>query len=208
MLDDYTLLTTQLVTLWSVMDPIGHVPLFLSATAALNFADRRRTALVGVAVAFGLLAVFGLVGPFVLKAMGISLLSFQIAGGMILFVFALSMVLGNSAASSATAGEGSIATAIYPVATPIIAGPGALLTIALLMDNQREALGRQAITLLALAAILALLLGAFLLSEWIHRVIGAGGSNLLRRVMGLILSALAVNMIVSALAIWLHLPEI
>lgn len=207
MLDDYTLLTTQLVTLWSVMDPIGHVPLFLSATAALNLADRRRTALVGVAVAYGLLAAFGSVGPLVLKAMGISLLSFQIAGGMILFVFALSMVLGNSAAS-ATAGEGSLATAIYPVATPIIAGPGSLLTIALLMDNQRAALDRQAITLLALAGILALLLAAFLLSEWIHRVIGTGGANVLRRVMGLILSALAVNMVVSAIAIWLHLPEI
>jgi len=208
LLDDYTLLTTQLVTLWSVMDPIGHVPLFLSATAALNFADRRRTAVIGVAVAYGLLAAFGLVGPFVLKAMGISLLSFQIAGGMILFVFALSMVLGNSAASSTTAGEGTLATAVYPIATPIIAGPGAMLTIALLMDNQREALSRQAITLLALAGILTLLLGAFLLSEWIHRIIGVGGSNLLRRVMGLILSALAVNMVVSALAIWLHLPEI
>jgi multiple antibiotic resistance protein len=207
MLNDYTLLTTQLVTLWSVMDPIGHVPLFLAATASLNLAERRRTAIIGVAIAYGLIAVFGLLGQVILHAMGISLLSFQIAGGIILFVFALSMVLGNSSASLA-AGGGALDTAIYPVATPIIAGPGSLLTIVLLMDNQRESPSQQAITLIALAAILALLLSAFLLSEWIHHVIGTGGANLLRRVMGLILSALAVNMVVSALALWLHLPEI
>jgi multiple antibiotic resistance protein len=207
MLNDYTLLTTQLVTLWSVMDPIGHVPLFLAATAALNLAERRRVAIIGVAIAYGLIAAFGLLGQLILHAMGISLLSFQIAGGIILFVFALSMVLGNSSASLA-AGGGALDTAIYPVATPIIAGPGSLLTIVLLMDNQRESPGQQVITLLALAAILALLLVAFLLSEWIHHVIGTGGANLLRRVMGLILSALAVNMVVSALALWLHLPEI
>lgn len=207
MLDDYTLVTTQLVTLWSVVDPIGHLPLFLAATAALTPAERRRTAVIGVLIAFGLLAAFGLVGEYVLQAMGVSLLSFQIAGGIILFVFALSMVLGNHAASTPV-GEGALATAIYPVATPIIAGPGSLLTIVLLMQNQQESFGRQVVTLAVLAAILALLLTAFLLSEWIHRVIGVGGANLLRRVMGLILSALAVNMVLSALAIWLHLPSI
>lgn len=208
MLDDYTLLTTKLVTLWSVMDPIGHLPLFLAATATLNTVDRRRVAVIGVAVAYGLLAAFGLLGEIVLHAMGISLLSFQIAGGIILFVFALSMVLGNAGHSVAAAEEGVLATAIYPVATPIIAGPGSLLTIVLLMDNQQNSPSQQALTLLALAVIMALLLVAFLASDLIHRVIGAGGSNLLRRVMGLILAALAVNMVLSALAIWLHLPAI
>ena len=208
MLDDYTLLTTKLVTLWSVMDPIGHLPLFLAATAALDNADRRRVAVIGVAVAYGLLAAFGLLGEVVLHAMGISLLSFQVAGGIILFVFALSMVLGNTTHSLAAGEDGVLATAIYPVATPIIAGPGSLLTIVLLMDNQQNSASQQALTLVALAIILLLLLAAFLASGLIHRVIGAGGANVLRRVMGLILSALAVNMVLSALAIWLHLPEI
>jgi multiple antibiotic resistance protein len=208
MLNDYTLLTTKLVTLWSVMDPIGHLPLFLAATAAFNNIDRRRIALIAVAVSFGLLVAFGLLGQVILHAMGISLLSFQIAGGIILFVFALSMVLGNAGHTVAAGEDGVLATAIYPVATPIIAGPGSLLTIVLLMDNEQNSASQQALTLLALAIIMVLLLSAFLASGLIHRVIGAGGANVLRRVMGLILSALAVNMVLSALAIWLHLPEI
>jgi len=207
MLQDYLLLVTQLTTLWAVMDPIGHVPLFLGATAGLSGRERRRTALFGVGIAYGLLAVFGMLGQLILHAMGISLLSFQIAGGLILFVFAISMVLGDHSAGPIQS-DGDLSVAIYPVATPIIAGPGSLLTIVLLMDNQRGHLPGQLVTLLALAVICVLLLCALLASGGIQRVIGTGGANVLRRIMGLILAALAVNMVLSAVAIWLRLPEI
>lgn len=207
MLQDYLLLTTQLATLWSVMDPIGHVPLFLAATSTLTRAERRKVAIVAVGIAYGLLTAFGLLGQVILQAMGVSLLSFQIAGGTILLLFAISMVLGDAGVQVAV-DDRSRAVAIYPVATPIIAGPGSLLTIVLLMDNQRGSPAHQLVTLLALAIICALLLAAFLMSDVIHRVIGVGGANLLRRVMGLLLAALAVNMVLSALAIWLKLPPI
>jgi len=206
-LQDYLLLVTQLATLWAVMDPVGHVPLFLGATAGLNANERRRVAIKGVALAYGLLACFGMLGQLILHAMGISLLSFQIAGGLILFVFAISMVLGTHSPSTLV-DDGDLSVAIYPVATPIIAGPGSLLTIVLLIDNQRGHFVSQVVTLLALAVISLLMLCAFMLSSTIHRIIGTGGANLLRRVMGLILAALAVNMTLSAVAIWLHLPEI
>ncbi len=207
MLQDYLLVVTQLATLWAVMDPLSHVPLFLGATAGLSEAERRRVAIRAVGIAYCLLALFGLLGQIILHAMGISLLSFQIAGGMILFLFAISMVLGDRA-ESVSGSEGSLSLAIYPVATPIIAGPGSLLTMVLLIDNQRGALVGQFITLAALAVIAVLLLGAFIMSTAIYRVIGSGGANLLRRVMGLLLAALAVNMVLSALAVWLHLPSI
>ena len=210
MLDDYRLFTTQLVTLWAVLDPIGHLPLFLGATTALSEAGRRRAAWLSVTIAFGILTGFSVVGQLLLHAMGISLLSFQIAGGVIVFLFALSMVLGEAkepALHSSSAGDAT-AVAIHPLATPIIAGPGSMLTMVLLMDNNRYSPVQQGVTIAALAVVLAALLCVFLLSERVRRVIGDNGSHLLRRIMGLILAALAVNMILSALALWLHLPEI
>jgi multiple antibiotic resistance protein len=210
LLDDYRLFTTQLVTLWAVLDPIGHLPLFLGATTALSEAGRRRAAWLGVAIGFGILTTFSVVGQLLLHAMGISLLSFQIAGGVIVFLFALNMVLGEARESAiqSSSGEDATAVAIHPLATPIIAGPGSMLTMVLLMDNNRYSPVQQGVTIAALAVVLAALLCVFLLGGRVRRVIGANGAHLLRRIMGLILAALAVNMILSAVAIWLHLPEI
>lgn len=214
MLDDYRLFTTQLVILWAVLDPLSHLTLFMGATTSLTSAERRRAAWLSVVIAFGILTGFAVVGPLLLHAMGISLLSFQIAGGIIVFLFAINMVLGEAQHQSFVRGESenesasATSIAIYPLATPIIAGPGSMLTILLLMDNNRYSAFQQAITIAALAAIMVVLLGIFLAGEYIRRVIGIHGANLIRRIMGLILAALAVNMILSALALWLHLPEI
>jgi multiple antibiotic resistance protein len=217
MLPDQTLFLTQLVTLWAVFDPISHLPLFIGATPDFTAQERRRAAIISVLMAFVILAVFGVVGQFLLAAMGISLLSFQIAGGIVLFLFAVSMVLGDGAHAlkvpakrgNATARRAAVMqVAVYPLATPIIAGPGGMLTIVLLMDNNRYSHVEQAETLGALAVALAGLLIIFLAGDRIERVTGSGVTQLMRRVMGLLLSALAVNLILSAVAAWLKLPSI
>src|SRR5262245_57933887 len=127
MLPDQSLFLTQLVTLWAIFDPISHLPLFMGATPDFTGQERRRAASVSVLMAFVILAVFGFVGQFLLSAMGISLLSFQIAGGIVLFLFAVSMVLGNAShAIDAPAKRGNDAArraavmqvAVYPLATP------------------------------------------------------------------------------------------
>jgi multiple antibiotic resistance protein len=148
--------------------------------------------------------------------MGISLLSFQIAGGIVLFLFAVSMVLGDASHTlkvparrgAAARRDAVMAIAVYPLATPIIAGPGALLTMVLLMDNNRYSHAEQAMTLGALATALAGLLIIFLAGDRIERMTGSGVTQLLRRIMGLLLSALAVNLVLSAVAAWLKLPTI
>jgi multiple antibiotic resistance protein len=215
MLQDQTLFLTQLVTLWAVLDPISHLPMFIGATAGLDAAERRRAAGLSVMLAFLILAAFGLAGQFLLHAMGVSLLSFQIAGGIVLFLFALSMVLGDPAhaapqeTSDAASRRARVTSlAVYPLATPIIAGPGAMLTMVLLMDNNRFAPNEQAITAGALAVVLAGLLAIFLTAHPIERLIRSGGTQLLRRVMGLLLAALAVNLVLNAAATWLNLPPI
>ena len=204
MLSDQTLFLTQLVTLWAVFDPISHLPLFIAATPDFKAEERWRAAVASVLMAFVILAVFGFVGQFLLAAMGISLLSFQIAGGILLFLFAVSMVLGNAShalslppkrGNAAARREAVMAVAVYPLATPIIAGPGGMLTIVLLMDNNRYSHMEQLMTLGALATALAGMLVIFLLGDRIERVTGTGVTQLLRRIMGLLLSALAVNLV-------------
>ena len=217
MLPDQTLFLTQLVTLWAVFDPISHLPLFIGATPDFTSQERRRAASISVPMAFVILAVFGFVGQFLLAAMGISLLSFQIAGGIVLFLFAVSMVLGNAShVIDAPAKRGNAAArraavmqiAVYPLATPIIAGPGGMLTIVLLMDNNRYSHMEQLVTLGALATALAGMLVIFMTGDRIERVTGSGITQLLRRIMGLLLAALAVNLVLSAVATWLKLPSI
>ena len=161
MLDDENHLVTQFLTLWAMLDPISHLPLFRAATVDLNGQEKRRAAVVGVVFAFIILIFFGVAGELLLAAMGISLMSFQIAGGIIL-----------------------------------------------LTDNNRFTVSQQATTLGVLAVVLSLLLLIFLMSDMISRLIGRGGANVLRRIMGIIIAAISVNLIVSALAHWLHLPPI
>jgi multiple antibiotic resistance protein len=206
MIHDQKLFVTQLVTLVAVLDPVGHLTLFLTATVSLSRGQRRRDAVVAVFVALVILVAFGVLGQYVLHAMGISLLSFQIAGGIIIFVFALSMVLGESHGPGAVPDSGSVA--IYPLAVPIIAGPGSMLTMVVLMDNNRFSLVDQAITILALALVLAVLLSVFLLGDLLSRMLSGGVTNVLRRVMGLILAALSINLVLNAVVQWLGLPSI
>jgi multiple antibiotic resistance protein len=210
MLEDQSLLLNQLFTLWAMLDPIGHLPLFLGATNELTRSERRRAAYLSVVFALAILIFFGIAGQFLLHAMGISLLSFQIAGGIILLLFSLRMVLGEARNSphSDEPTENTLDVAIYPLATPIIAGPGAMLAIVLLTDNHRFTPLEQVTTFGLLALILTVMVAVFLLGEIILRLIGHGGINVLHRVMGVILSALSINLIVSALSEWLKLPPI
>lgn len=211
MLEDQKLLLNQFFTLWAMLDPISHLPLFLGATADLSGPDRRRAAVFAVLFSFAILLFFGIVGQHLLHAMGISLVSFQIAGGIILLLFSVSMVLGqplSTAKPADDASDGPLGIAIYPLATPIIAGPGSMLAIILLTDNNRFTFAEQTATFGVLAVVLGLLLGIFLLGDGIVRVIGRGGTNVMRRVMGVVLAALSVNLILSAATEWLKLPPI
>jgi multiple antibiotic resistance protein len=209
MLDDQNLIVNQFFTLWAMLDPISHLTLFLGATSDLTWPERKRAAVLAVVFAFLILLFFGVAGQFLLHAMGISLISFQIAGGLILLLFSISMVLGEPHAASRSPLDpksNALSTAVYPLATPIIAGPGSMLAIIILTDNNRFTVPEQAITFAVLGVVLALMLVVFLMGDVIGRLMGQGGTNVVRRVMGVILAALSVNLIVNALVEWLHLP--
>ncbi|MGF7163043.1 multiple antibiotic resistance protein [Rhodoligotrophos appendicifer] len=212
MIEDQTLFITQLTTLWIMLDPFGLLPLFMGATTEFNAAQRRRIAVYAAVFALIILLFFGFIGQILLHAMGVSLIAFQIAGGIILLMFAIGMVLGEMQRTpvSTTPVEQSklLSVAVFPLATPMIAGPGAMLTTVLLMDNNRFSFGHQMETALAMIIVLAFLASIFMLGDYVLRIIGEAGANILRRVMGMILAAVAVNLILTAFADWLSLPSI
>ncbi len=201
----------ELVTLFVVLDPIGMLAIFLAIATDLEAGSRRTLALRAVLYAYGVLVFFIVAGELLLIEMGIPLRAFQIAGGILLLLYGIDMTLGSRAPGTelAQVRDGGLhSLAVYPLAVPAIAGPGAMLTVVLLTDNRVYGIGEQAITAAVLAAVLALFLLILLLATPITRTIGAGGANILRRVMGILLCAVAVNMVAGAIQGWLDLPPL
>ncbi|MEF1289361.1 MarC family protein [Vibrio sp. M260118] len=194
-----SILITQFVVLWAVIDPIGTVPVYLSQTQHLSAKQRRLVALKAVAIATGVLVFFLVAGQLLLEAMQIPLPAFQAAGGLVLLLFALTMIFGEAkpeqeAKLSEGVSRSELADlAVYPLAMPSIASPGAMMAIVMLTDNHRYAVIDQGITaavmLTVLLITLLLLLGATHIQKWIGNV----GAAIISRVMGLILAAVAVN---------------
>jgi multiple antibiotic resistance protein len=198
----------EFVTLLIVVNPIAALPLFLAVTAGFDAAKQRRVAVIAVLASFGVLLLFIIGGGFVLQKVGISLRSFQIAGGIILFLVALDMVRGASYVPAGGTGDQATDVAFYPLAVPKIAGPGTMLTVVLLTDDHRFDIVQLSLTTGVLAVVLAITFVVLLLAAPIARLIGAAGTSIIGRVMGMILMALAVHTILSAFGAWLELPKL
>lgn len=177
------------------IDPIGTVALFVPLTASATVTERARIAWKSVVVAGCVLLAFLVAGEFLLSELGIRLVSFQVAGGVILFLFGLQMVFGTGVVAEKAHAEPGHDIAVFPLALPGIANPGAIMAVVLLTDNHRQSIAQQAITAGVLIVVLLLTLAALLLSRWINQLLGSTGANVLIRVMGLILAALATEQI-------------
>ena len=185
--------------IWATIDPIGTMALFAALTSRLSAAERRRTAYKAIAYAAAVLLGAVVIGQVVLSAMGIRLISFQLAGGIILFLFGLQMIFGSGSQRSQEEPEHDMA--IFPLAIPATATPGAILAVILLTDNHVYPISAQIVTALIMLGVLAVTLMLLLLSERIIKIIGVGGASILTRVMGMILAALSVELIMNALGI-------
>ena len=186
----------DLITLFVVLDPVGSVPIFLNATARLDPRDRRKVALVAVLVALLVLMLFLYCAQYALEAMHISIPAFRIAGAAVLFLFSLQMIfVGHHASGSAEARRTPTEIAIFPVAMPGIASPGALLAVVLLTDNNRFSLAEQSVTAGLAVAELAIVLILLLLAARIRRYLGAAGIMVITQIMGLVLAAFSVQQV-------------
>jgi len=186
--------------IWTTVDPIGTLALFAGLTASLDRRERRRVARRASIYAAVILVVAVVVGQIVLDAIGIHLLSLQLAGGLILFIFAIQMLLGTHDTPSGSPESGHD-LAVFPIAVPSIAGPGAIMAVIILTDNDVYTPAQQAETAVVLLFVLFLNYVMLLLSEPILRIIGRQGASILVRVMGIILAALSVQLVMNALGI-------
>ncbi|MDV4144037.1 MarC family protein [Shimia sp. FJ5] len=198
---DWTSLTREFVTLLVVIDPIGTIPVFLFAVQSVPKHLHRLFAIRAVAIASLVLFAFLVGGQVLLETLGLRLGSFQVAGGVVLFLFAMMMVFGESkpAREIEEAGRDHLSGAVFPLAMPSIASPGAMLAIVVLTDNHTEPLADQATTAGLLGLVLLLTLGVLLLASAIHRLIGNTGASVISRVMGIILATIAVDAVLGGL---------
>lgn len=193
------------ITLIVVIDPIGLAPMFGALTQGSDDDYRRKMALKGTALAAGILILFTLIGSALLEALGIGLAAFRIAGGVLLFLLAIDMVLARpSGLRSTTVREKEEAQdrediSVFPLAIPLIAGPGSLTTMLLLTGRTDSDPWLLPAVLGVLLVVLLLTLISLLLAGRIMKLIGLTGSNVVSRVLGVLLSALAVQFIIDGL---------
>ncbi|WP_298633645.1 MarC family protein [uncultured Umboniibacter sp.] len=187
------------ITFFAVIDPIGTVPVFIAVTAKYDEKTKRRVALLATFVSACVLLFFLVVGEIVLTALSIPLPAFQISGGIVLFLFALNMIFGDSKPDEEIKSiqDSHKETAIFPLAVPSIASPGAMLAAVLLTKNSVYTLWEQTQTALVMLAVLVLAYILMLLAGFIIRLIGTSGASVISRVMGLILSSIAITNILT-----------
>lgn len=194
------LLINSIVTLFVTIDPPGLAPLFLAVTTGMNRAERKQVALRASVIAFAVFLVFALAGTLILKLFGITLPAFRVAGGLLLFWIAFEMVFERRQERHEKAAERAITqddihgVAVFPLAIPLMAGPGAISAVILLSGDFSNAIDRTALIGIVLAIVL-LTYGIFLLAERVEGLLGATGRTVLTRLLGVILSALAVQFV-------------
>ncbi len=188
-----------LIILFVVVDPIGLTPIFGAITHGGTQEFRRRMAIRGTFIAAIILFVFALAGAKLLRLLGIGLPAFQIAGGLLLFLVALDMVfVRQSGIRSTTEREQREAelkadVSVFPLAFPLIAGPGALTTVLLMAGRQGQQLAGTVVVLLVVPLVLLCVLVALLQADRIARALGETGANVITRLLGVVLAALAVQ---------------
>lgn len=190
------------VTLFVTVDPIGNVPLFLSITDGASRAQRSVTAIKGAVIAFGLLLLFILVGKSVLSFLGISMPAFRIAGGLLLFVIAFEMLFAKrrqrrtDQAEKLTSEANFEDVSVFPLAFPLLAGPGTIASVLLLSAEASTQAGLLAVLIGAVTLILVIVVVMFLFASVLIDYIPPTLIDMLTRLLGLLLASLAVQFVV------------
>jgi len=190
------------ITLFVVINPFGAVPVFLAVTRDMTARERARVALRASIAAGAILVAFIALGEFILDGMNISLASFRVAGGLVLLLVALKMVLqveSGPAFVGETGRSGSADVAIFPLATPFLAGPGAIMAAVLLTDNDSATLADQFVTAWIVITIFAFTYFVLRGASAIQHRLGSTGASVMSRVFGLVLAALAIQTMLEGL---------
>ncbi len=198
------LFTSAFVTLLVIIDPPGCAPIFASLTSGTPLKHRRQMAVRSTLVAGGILVFFALLGEPLLETLGISLSAFRLAGGIMLFMIALDMVFERRTERREERAEEIKGTpeaediSVFPMAIPMIAGPGSIATI-MLLTARAEGTAEWLVVLAAMGAVLLLTLAALLAAGPLMKAIGAKLEAMITRILGVILAALAAQFVLDGL---------
>ncbi len=186
--------TSTVLTLWVILDPPGLLPVFLGLTRRMSPRQRNVAARRATLVALAVTGLFGLFGRFILNYLHVSVPALQVSGGLLLLLVALQLLTGHFDEPSADdAPEANVNVAIVPLGTPLLAGPGVIVAIMVAVQASSTLIGY----IVVAVALLTAMLGVFLtlrFAEVIRRVLREAGITLLTRIAGLVLSAIAVQM--------------
>ncbi|HGG04219.1 MAG TPA: MarC family protein [Aliiroseovarius sp.] len=196
---DIEVLTTAFFTLLVVIDPIGLAPLFIALTKGMPASDRRGIALRATLTGAAILTLFTLLGEAVLNFMGISMSAFRIAGGVLLFLTALDMLFERRTKRRQDQAHSDDDPSVFPLATPLIAGPGAIATMILLSGQADGDYLMIAALLGVMFSVLVLVLFAFYIGGRMEKFLGETGINVITRLLGMLLAALAVQFVLDGL---------
>ena len=195
-------LITVFATLFVVIDPIGLMPLFVALTAGMTSAQRRAIALRSCLVAAALLTLFGLLGDAVLNFIGISMPAFRIAGGILLFLTALDMLFERrTERRKGQAGDDGPGDdpSVFPLAMPLIAGPGAMASMILLAGAPETTWTDSLAIHLVMLAVIVVVFAFFMAAGLLERAIGPTGINVITRLLGMLLAALSVQFVIDGI---------
>jgi len=204
MMIDTAYMITAFVTLFVVIDPIALTPIFLALTPGMSAQERARIALRAVLVAGLLLALFAFFGKAVLGFIGISMPAFRVAGGILLFLTAMDMLFERRTKRREDSSETPEIIeqddpSVFPIAIPLVAGPGAIASVILLVGEKPG--GEGLVTILGITALILLIMYVFLrLSSRLERALGKVAINVITRVLGMLLAALSVQFVLDGLA--------
>ena len=197
---DTAFLITAFVTMFVVIDPIGLAPLFVALTQGVPEQQRRRIALRACGLGMAILIAFALFGEALLGFVGISMPAFRVAGGILLFLTALDMLFERRTQRREDQSEDSHdAPSVFPLAIPLLAGPGAIASV-ILLTGQKPGIEGLALVLAITALVLAVCMVLFLASGLLERAMGKTGITVVTRLLGMLLAALSVQFVLDGLS--------
>ncbi len=188
------------VALFVIIDPIGIAPVFAALTGGQTRLARRTIAIRACLVAIAVLTLFGLLGEAVLQGVGISMPAFHISGGILLFITALDMLFERRTRRREDQAHHEDDPAVFPLATPLIAGPGSITTMILLSEQAGGAWGAILVLHLVMVVVVATAFMFFLAAGLIERVLGSVGTKVVTRLLGVLLAALSIQFVLDGLA--------
>ena len=195
---DVALFATAFTTLTVIMDPIGTVPIFLGLTSRYSQHKQRRAAIQATSVSFGVILTFAILGGQILRLLHISMEALQLSGGVLLFLVAMELLMGTDSGAPDT-GDENVNVALVPLGTPLLAGPGSIVAVMVAVGQAGANVGSWVAVVLAVILAHAVMWLTMRFSLMLSRLLGPGGIMLLTKISGLLLAAIATQLIMEGI---------